>query len=80
MTGIFLYDVDKAAGFDLSGQLTMSNTTTPEGPALRSVFIDDVLYGISECRITSAFLSNPSSVLDSVPLFSGSSCDYNYYY
>ncbi|MCP4197173.1 MAG: hypothetical protein GY762_08485 [Proteobacteria bacterium] len=80
MTGILLLGVDKTTGFDQTGQLIMRNSDTYEGRAQRSVVIDDVLYGISKCRITSASLSNPSSVLDSIPLFSGSSCEYGNYY
>jgi uncharacterized secreted protein with C-terminal beta-propeller domain len=80
MTGILLFDVDKTTGFDQLGQLTMRESETYEGRAQRSVFIDDVLYGISKCRITSATLANPASVLDSIPLFNGSSCEYGNYY
>jgi uncharacterized secreted protein with C-terminal beta-propeller domain len=80
MTGILMFNVDKTAGFDQLGQLTMRESETYEGRAQRSVFIDDVLYGISKCRITSASLSSPSSVLDSIPLFNGSSCEYGNYY
>jgi uncharacterized secreted protein with C-terminal beta-propeller domain len=80
MTGILIFNVDKTTGFDQLGQLTMRESETYEGRAQRSVFIDDVLYGISKCRITSASLSSPSSVLDSIPLFNGSSCEYGNYY
>ena len=79
-TGILLLDVDKTEGFSGAGQLNMVDESQGEGPASRSLVIGDVLYGVSKCRITSALLSDPGSVLDSLPLYTGSSCDYGYYY
>jgi hypothetical protein len=81
MTGILLFDLDPNEGFTEAGDLVLRNTDQYEAAATRSVFIDDVLYGISSCRITSAALSAPGDALDSLPLYAGTSCsDFNYLY
>ena len=79
-TGLLLLDVDKTEGFSGAGQLHMADESQGEGPASRSLVINEVLYGVSKCRITSALLSDPGNALDSLALYTGSSCDYGYYY
>ncbi len=78
-TGIMLYNVS-ANGFESAGDLSIrdpENTSyyNNEGSAQRSVFIGDILYGLSRCRITSATLDNPTESLDTLALYTGDSCN-----
>lgn len=76
-TGIALYDVS-LAGFEAAGEMSLfmdrGSSESYESEATRSVIIDNVLYGISNCRITSAPLDNPSARLATLPLFTGDYC------
>ena len=76
-TGIFLFNVD-TDGFTVAGNLALSGTQEYEGAAMRSVFIGDILYGISSCRITSCNLNTPSDEIDSLKLYTGDYCDNGY--
>ncbi|MCP4599643.1 MAG: hypothetical protein GY847_03735 [Proteobacteria bacterium] len=81
-TGILLYNVS-SQGFEQAGELSLLDITADEyfenneGAAQRSVFIDNTLYGISRCRITSADLDNPSQMLHTLILYAGSHCEGN---
>jgi hypothetical protein len=78
MTGIMLYDVS-ASGFADAGRLNLMDEQDgdywSEGPARRSAYIGDTLYGISRCRITSASVDEPGTPLGTVALYEGSYCD-----
>ncbi|MBN2803372.1 MAG: beta-propeller domain-containing protein [Deltaproteobacteria bacterium] len=56
-------------------------TGNTETEAMRSLYIGDYMYGVSKCRIVSATIADPASVVQSLPLFNSASCvESNYYY
>ncbi len=79
-SGLLLYNVDAETGFDETGRLNMQggiDNQEYEAPASRSIILNNVLYGLSGCRITSAALDTPATVLDSLRLYEqGESCEY----
>ncbi len=76
-TGIYTYDVQET-GIEQVGQLQLNGGNgVDEGQALRSVYIDENLYGISRCRITSGWLDDPSPAIDTLSLSTIGSCDDN---
>ncbi|MCP4601287.1 MAG: hypothetical protein GY847_12315 [Proteobacteria bacterium] len=73
-TGILLYHVDET-GIDPAGAMNLGGDETNRSLAQRSVLIDNTLYGLSRCRITSALITDPTSQLDTIQLYEGSSCN-----
>jgi hypothetical protein len=74
-TGIFTYDVDETGIIQLGTLHLNAGVEMDEGSALRSVYIDDTLYGLSRCRITSGYVDDPDPALATLPLFNKGSCD-----
>ncbi len=75
-TGLLLYHIDEF-GVGLEGEMPLGGTEQASSPAQRSVMIDNEVYGLSRCRITSADISNPTTPLYSIPLYEGSYCAEN---
>ncbi len=75
-TGLLLYHIDEL-GIALEGEMLLGGAEQAKSPAQRSVMIGDAVYGLSRCRITSADISNPTTPLDSIPLYEGSYCAEN---
>ncbi|MCP4676174.1 MAG: hypothetical protein GY854_11835 [Deltaproteobacteria bacterium] len=74
-TGIFTYDVQDTGITQLGTLHLNAGIEMDEGAALRSVYIDDTLYGLSRCRITSGYLTDPEPAITTLPLFNKGSCD-----
>ncbi len=75
-TGIYLFNVS-LDGFTEAGMMQLGGQEM-EGDAQRSLLIGETLYGISQCRITSADYKNPKETLDTLKLYTGNYC--NRYY
>jgi uncharacterized secreted protein with C-terminal beta-propeller domain len=73
-TGLYLYDV-ATDGIDHSGTLAVADVGGSVGHVVRSAYIGEAIFGISRCRVVSAALDFPSEVIDSVDLYTTSSCD-----
>ncbi len=74
-TGIFTYDVQETGITKLGTLHLNAGIEDKEGTALRSIYIDDTLYGLSRCRITSGHISDPDPAITTLPLFNKGSCD-----
>lgn len=76
-TGILVFGVG-LNGFTDNGALSLMGDGVDErseSNAKRSAYIDDTLYGISRCRISSAPIDNPANTLDTIKLYTGDWCN-----
>jgi hypothetical protein len=73
-TGVYIYDVDET-GIDHTGTLAVADIEESVGHVVRSAYIGDAIFGISRCRVASAALADPSVIIDTVELYTSSTCD-----
>ncbi|MBN2719299.1 MAG: beta-propeller domain-containing protein [Deltaproteobacteria bacterium] len=82
-TGILTYKISEG-GIEPRGTLNMATEDDSYySEALRSMYIDEFLYGMSRCSIGSAPIDSPESITSSVALFDGENCAgdlYPYWY
>ncbi|MDN7024623.1 hypothetical protein FGU65_06930 [Methanoculleus sp. FWC-SCC1] len=81
--GAYVYDVDPARGFDLRGTVTHALGDAPYSwnapdAVRRSLYMDDVVYTVSERRIVASSLDNPKDRIGEVLLPGGQ--DPRYWY
>ncbi len=72
-SGALLYEID-TSGVDEAGIADLGGDEVSQSPAQRVVMIDDHLYSISRCRISSAAIETPAAGVDTVALYDGDSC------
>jgi len=70
-TGVALFHVDLGG---IGAPVVMPLGGDEGSPVVRTLFIDDVLFGVSECRLTNAGVWDPTTPLDSTPLYTGNGC------